>query len=43
MIETIHTILHTLGICTESVGFIMINNYITILKHYLFIIKNYIL
>jgi hypothetical protein len=43
MIEVIHTILHTLGICPDSIGFVMWNNYVTILKHYLIIIKNYIL
>jgi hypothetical protein len=43
MFETIHTVLHILGICPDSVGFIMVNNYITVTKHYLTLIKTFIL
>jgi hypothetical protein len=43
MFETVHTILHILGICPDSVGFIIANNYITYAKHLIITFKNIIL
>jgi hypothetical protein len=43
MFDAIHTVLHIFGICPDSVGFLMISDYLRVIKHYVTLIKTLIL